>query len=319
MVTVSVPGKIHVMGEHAVVYGKPALIAAINRRLRVTILEKSNPVHKENITIHAQDDDSYIRHALEVCRQQLSLAALPSMDIEVTSDIKSGYHLGSSAAIAVAVVGALSFFAKKIWNPMQINTIAYEVEKKQHGNPSGGDNTTVCMGGMVWFRKELEFLKSIWQIPGLSTSSLKGNFYLVDTGRPKESTGDMVSLVRKRYDRFPVKMTGVFDENERQTKRIAQALKESDHGVFLDALSKGERTLEQMGVVSAYAQTVISAIEHAGGGAKILGGGGKTKGVGYVLAYHRNASALFQCLLPFGIHPEPIQLGDEGIRLERKT
>lgn len=319
MVTVSVPGKIHVMGEHAVVYGKPALIAAINRRLRVTILEKSNPVHKENITIRAQDDDSYIRHALEVCRQQLSLTTLPSMDIEVTSDLKPGYHLGSSAAIAVAVVGALSFFAKKIWNPMQINMIAYEVEKKQHGNPSGGDNTTVCMGGMVWFRRELEFLKSIWQIPGLSTSSLNGNFYLIDTGRPKESTGDMVSLVRKRYERFPVKMTGVFDENERQTKRIAQALKESDHGVFLDALSKGERTLEQMGVVSAYAQTVIGAIQHAGGGAKILGGGGKTKGVGYVLAYHRNTSALSQCLLPFRIHPEPIQLGDEGIRLERKT
>lgn len=319
MVTVSAPGKIHVMGEHAVVYGKPALIAAINRRLRVTISEKSDSIHKENVTIHAQDDESYIRHALNVCGKQLFLDSLPSMDIVVESDIKPGYHLGSSAAIAVAVVGALSFFAKKIWNPMQINTIAYEVEKKQHGNPSGGDNTTVCMGGMVWFRKELEFLKSMWQIPGLSTSSLNGNFYLVDTGRPQESTGTMVSLVKKRYERFPTKMAKIFEENERQTKRIAQALKDNDHIVFLDALFKGEWTLEQMGVVSPSAQTIIRAIEHAGGGAKILGGGGKTKGVGYVLAYHTDKTVLSQSLLQLGVTPEPIQLGEEGVRLERKS
>ncbi len=319
MVTVSVPGKIHVMGEHAVVYGKPALIAAINRRLRVTISAKSKSTHDGDIAISTDDDDTYIRHALDVCRQHLSLKSLPPMDIVVTSDIKPGYHLGSSAAIAVGVVGAFCFFTKKIWNPMQINTIAYEVEKKQHGNPSGGDNTTVCMGGMVWFRKELEFLKSIWQIPGLTDSELNGNFYLIDTGRPQESTGNMVSLVKKRYERFPVKMTRVFDENECQTKRITQALKDGDHGVFLDALVHGERTLEEMGVVSPYAQSVIRTIERAGGGAKILGGGGKTKGVGYVLAYHTDEVALSRSLVQFGVRPEPIRLGEEGIRLERKT
>ncbi|MBI3559700.1 hypothetical protein HY087_01050, partial [Candidatus Gottesmanbacteria bacterium] len=195
-VIVSVPGKVHLMGEHAVVHGKPALLAAINLRLRVTVetLSLSSPRTRgssENFLIESDEPSDYIRHAIDVVKREYKLALLPPMKITVTSDIPSGYHLGSSAAIAVGTVSALTYFLKKVWNPSAINQIAYEIEKKMHGNPSGGDNTTVTIGGFIWFRKELEFLKSIWQLPFKLPKNLD-HFFLINTGRPKETTGEMV-------------------------------------------------------------------------------------------------------------------------------
>lgn len=301
MITVSVPGKIHLMGEHAVVYGKPALLAAINLRLRVTV---EDGIY--GIDIVSSEPPNYIRHAVEVVREQYKLTSLPPMKITVASDIPAGYHLGSSAAVAVGTVGAVTYFIKKVWNPAAINQIAYEVEKKMHGNPSGGDNTTVTMGGFIWFRKELEFLKSIWQLPFKLPDTLN-HFFLINTGRPKETTGEMVAYVNAKCQMLNAKYITLFDKNEQQTKRVAVALRQGNEKELMEAITAGERTLEGMGVVSKKAIPIIREIEKAGGAAKILGGGGRKEGVGYLLCYHPN---------PKKFNTEPIRLGEEGIRLE---
>lgn len=286
MITVSVPGKIHLMGEHAVVYGKPALLAAINRRLTVTVNEGKN------------NAAGYVSDIIAIVQKHFQTKK--TFFIEITSDIPEGYHLGSSAAVAVGVVASTSYFLKKVWNPVLFNQLAYEAEKIMHGNPSGGDNTTVTMGGFIWYRKELEFLKSIWQLP---FQTKLDKFSLIDTGKPKETTREMVEFVAKQKN-----LQKFFDENERQTKRIAVALKENNESEFIDAIRAGERTLEGMGVVSPKVMPAIREIESAGGAAKILGGGGRTSGVGYLLCYSKKS------------HKDaiPIILGEEGIRLEKK-
>ncbi len=288
-VTVSVPGKIHLMGEHAVVYGKPALLAAVNLRMSVSIEEAS----KDAIGDDIRDTVAFLMDQLKIKDQQ-------SVKITIDSQIPSGYHLGSSAAVAAGLSGAVMYFFKTVWNPMRINELAYEIEKKHHGNPSGGDNTAVTMGGYVWYRKEMEFLRSIWQLPMKPTFT---RFYLLDTGRPKETTKEMVALVGRKHN-----LQNIFDENETQTRRMAIALKTNDEALLLDAMKKGERTLERIGVVSDKAMNIIRGIEKSGGAAKILGGGGKTDGVGYLL-----------CYLPTPLKNSiPIILGEEGIRLEQK-
>src|SRR3989344_316164 len=188
-VIVSAPGKIHLMGEHAVVYGKPALLSAINRRTVVTVQES------DSFSIHPSKGGRLIREALRVVSERFKITQKPNITISVSSSIPTGRHLGSSAALSVATVGALLYFFKKIWNPQLINTLSYEVEKLQHGNPSGGDNSTSTFGGFVWFRKEFEFLKTIWQLP-MNQNKLLSSFLLIDTGKPLESTGEMVSLVK---------------------------------------------------------------------------------------------------------------------------
>ena len=273
------------MGEHAVVYGKPAIIASINRRLTVSVQEGKNT------------STGYVADILAIVQKHLKTRA--SCSIEITSDIPAGYHVGSSAAVAVGVVAATTYFFKKIWNPSLFNQLAYEAEKLKHGNPSGADNTAVTFGGLIWYRKELEFLKSIWQLP-FTLSSRLNHFFLIDTGSPKETTGEMVAFVKmqKNLQKF-------LNANEIQTKRMTIAIKERDEQSLIDAMQKGEKTLETIGVVSKKVIPLIRSIERSGGAAKILGGGGKAEGVGYILCYSH--------------HPPkgsiPIQVGEEGVKL----
>src|SRR3989338_7218031 len=175
--TVSAPGKIHLLGEHVVVYGKPALIAAIDKRLYATIKIKNSKVKIKN---------DLINKTIEVFKNAFKLEELPNLEISISSQIPVGSGLGSSAALAVALIGVLMKAVLNIWNPVKINELAYEVEKLQHGNPSGGDNTAVTFGGLLWYRREFEFLKSIWSLP--MTQYKIPRFALVDTGRPEEST-----------------------------------------------------------------------------------------------------------------------------------
>jgi len=311
MITVSVPGKIHLMGEHAVVYGTPALLAAINLRMRVSV-EASGKME-----VISTEPSDYVLHAVQKVKEHFKLSALPPMKITIQSDIPAGFHLGSSAATAVGTVAAVTYFVKKIWNPNLFNTIAYEVEKKQHGNPSGGDNTIVAMGGMLWFRKELEFLKSMWQLDVKISSDLN-HFFLMSTGRPVETTGEMVSLVRQKFEKNPEQMKKLFSQNETQVKRIAVALKEQDEKELLDAMIRGEQTLEKMGVVGKKVLPCIRAVEKVGGVAKILGGGGKKNGVGFLLCYHKDRDKIKNIGKQFGYSTQPIVLGGEGVCLKEK-
>jgi len=316
-VTVSVPGKVHLMGEHAVVYGHPALLAAINLRLVVTINSQPSTINqKREIRIESTEPDDYVRHIAEVVREHFKLKEIPPLHIRISSQIPAGYHLGSSAAVAVATVGALTYFLTNIWNPPLFNQLAYEAEKKMHGSPSGGDNTAVTMGGFIWFRKELEFLKSIWQLP-LKLPPPLDHFFLINTGRPKETTGEMVAFVASSVKRQASTMEKLFMENEEQTKRVAAALKEGDEAELIDAIRVGERTLEGMGVVSDTVLPLMRTVEDAGGAAKILGGGGRRGGVGCLLCYHHAPPTVEALCNQWGFTTHPIHLNEEGVRLEK--
>jgi len=67
MITVSVPGKIHLMGEHAVVYGMPALLASINKRMKVSI-EAS-----KNTKIITRESSEYAMYAVEKVKELLNI------------------------------------------------------------------------------------------------------------------------------------------------------------------------------------------------------------------------------------------------------
>jgi len=299
MITVSVPGKIILMGEHAVVYGKPAFIAVINKRLTATIRSASA------LSIIAPEGKEYIAHIINCCLSYLKKRVKPKIRLTITSDIPIGYHLGSSAAVAAGIIGALLRYYHHPWDKTLINELTFQAEQFMHIHSSGVDPASVVNGGFLWYRKELDFLRCITPLSVVS-SQLLTNFYLMNTGKPKESTGEMVAYIGAKYKSQKTKYLKLFEENEVQTKRIACALKDSDEQILIDALKQGEQTLEAMGVVSKQVLPIIRHVEQTGGAVKILGGGGRTGGVGYLLCYSRHP--------PKG--SEPIHLGGEGIRLE---
>ena len=308
-VTVSAPGKVNLMGEHAIVYGRPSVLTAVDLRLTATVSDAPSGLH-----VDAPEDTEYVASIVRSTALYVKIKKLPGMHISITSQIPVGYHLGSSAAVAVAVSGAVSYFLKRVFNPEHINRIAYEAEKIKHGNPSGGDNTAVCFGGFIWYRKELEFLRTLWQVP-ITISPGLSHFCLLDTGRPEESTGEMVGFVAERMRASPETYERIFTENERQVKRVVMAFKTSDGGMLKDAIQKGSRTLAEMDVVSGHAQKIIDRVEASGGAAKILGGGGRKHAVGYLLAYHDDKKTLTEAV-GNTIPVRDVVLGCGGVRLE---
>jgi len=312
MITVSVPGKLHLLGEHAIVYGKPALLAAVNMRMRVSVEKKG----KKGIEIISSEPTDYARHAVETVLRHCKKKSIDPITLSIKSDIPSGYCLGSSAATAVGVVAAMSYFLTHVWDLQRINDIAYEVEKKQHGNPSGGDNTAVTYGGLLWYRKELEYIKTFQHLPFDIAESLN-HFFLVDTGRPVETTREMVvEVAGQTMKKNPVKMKQLLDENEVQVKRLTGALKEENEKEFMRAMTKGERTLEAMGVVSQKVIPFIRDVEKNNGAAKILGGGGKKDGVGFLLCYHKKRSVVDTLGQKYGFPVRDVNLRGEGVKLE---
>jgi len=314
-VTVSAPGKIHFMGEHAVVYGMPALLSSVNLRLTIYI---EPTIAKKDIII-TSESSRYIKKAIEITRKALAVTDAAPFQMTVTSDIPSGYHLGSSAAVAVAVVGALMQYWTGTFDKEKINEIAYEIEKVAHGNPSGGDNTTVTYGGFVLFQKKSETEKTFKQL-SFSFPPALNHFFLIKTGKP-ESTKEMVELVRSRVDEDTARMQLVFNTNHMATTMMIKALQDTNEQMLLAGLRVGEKTLEDMGVVSEKVKSFISAIEKFGGAAKILGGGGRKDGVGYILCYvhkeHTNKKNEIEGLLRQHSYTlQEIRLGEEGVRVE---
>ncbi|OIO12914.1 hypothetical protein COV53_06200 [Candidatus Gottesmanbacteria bacterium CG11_big_fil_rev_8_21_14_0_20_37_11] len=312
-VTVSAPGKIHLLGEHVVVYGYPALLSSIDKRLYVTV-ETSLKGRLGHISIISPEDNKLVHSAVEIYKKKYPAVDFPSLKINISSQIPVGAGLGSSAALSAAIIGALMKAVNNIWNPVRINELSYEVEKLAHGNPSGADNTTVVFGELVWYRREFDFLKSIWTLPVLSYKIPK--FAILNSGRPAESTKEMVNLVKGNYTKKRRLFENIFSDQEKQVKKILLGMKEGNINFLKQAIEKGERNLEKIGVVGERAIKIIKYIHKLGGVAKICGAGGVKEGSGIILCYHENLSKLKLVEDVYNVHLSNISLASEGIRIE---
>lgn len=264
---VSAPAKIILSGEHAVVYGYPAIATAINRRLSA------------------------------------------SQSGKIESNIPIGAGMGSSAAFAVAFsalkVGSLDL--------EKINNFAYKLEKGLHGNPSGVDNTIVTYGGYLWYRKESENFKTFKQIePEVKLPKL----FLLNSGKPEESTKEMVTYVGGLSKNHRIRVEGIFKEIEITTKGFLRLLL-GESNDLKELIRDNEKLLEDLGVVSEKTKRMVRIIEKAGGSAKISGAGGKKEGSGMLIVYHKDIEKMLLLGKRNDFDLSPVKLGEEGVRIEK--
>lgn len=345
LIKISVPGKIILSGEHAVVYGKPAIAAAVDRRLTVTLQSRDDG--KKNIHTDA-GDTKLIKAAIKVVQDRLKLRKntndLPrraprcyigvralrgrytfftnGYELGIKSGIPIGAGMGSSAAIAVGVVTAFmgASTGEARLDLERINKLAYEVEKIQHDAPSGIDNSTVTFGGFLWYRREFEFLKTFWKLQ-FKIAKKMDNFYLINTGRPDETTGEMVQRVRERFckKKMPISTNflQILDDIESVTKQVALGIRGEDKGMLMEAIRQNERLLEKLGVVGEFAQKIVRELEKAGGAAKISGAGGIKNKSGLLLVYHRNRDKVERIARKHKLDYFSAKLRVEGVRIEK--
>lgn len=296
MIKFSAPGKVHLLGEHAVVYGKPALLTTVDLRIYVTISK-------------GQNNHPFKKIIEPIIKNKFNLNKIPLYKLDINSQIPIGSGLGSSAALSAAYIAALLTLLKIQWDNPLINELTYTAEKVFHGNPSGGDNTTVVYGGLIWYRKELEILATFNPLLFKINKNIN-NFYLIDSGKPIESTKEMIDKVRLSYQKSKSKFQAIFNDQEQLVKDLTIALKDGNEKSLIEIIRQGQRNLEKIGVSGKKAQQIIRSMEKLGGAAKILGGGGFKKGSGMILVYLPERKKITD-YTTIGIN-----LGGEGLRKE---
>ncbi len=343
MFLVSAPGKVHLIGEHAVVYGEPAIISSIGLRTYVKIdfsenisfrdMEWPNISHSwsvenvleitekcEELWNHGKSTGDFSKlfgfvkvNGYEFYRASIIGIAIKALNIkegfsiEVKSEIPTGSGLGSSASRAVAITKAIAELFEKNISLEKLNEIAFNQEKIIHGNPSGGDNTACCYGGILWFRKsssknEIISLKD--EIP----YKLE-NFFLVYTKKPEKTTGELVQMVAnldKEYREKRIKEIG------RLTIEMKEALKKRDFENIKNIINLAQKNLEELKVSCNEIDKLCENVRKIGGAAKLCGAGGG----GIVLCYHEDKESLINLIKNLGYKFWEVDLGVEGVKLE---
>lgn len=270
-IRISVPGKIILSGEHAVVYGYPALLSAVNKSLIIN--EK----------------------------------------LEITSDIPIGSGMGSSASYSVALTAMKMKLKTGRINKNKVYEEAYLLEKKFHGNSSGADPAICTYGGYLYFRKESEKIKTFSKIK--PKRNLPDTF-LYNTGKPIETTGEMVEMVGKIYKENPQSMINIFTNIEKITRSFLKYLTGEENADIKELIKDNEKLLEELDVVSENTKLIIRRMEKIGGAAKVTGAGGKKEASGLLLIYHPDNDKLKNYIEKEKLNLMEIKLGEKGLLLE---
>lgn len=342
MVKVSVPGKIHLIGEHTVVYGMPAILASIGLRCTVEA-EKSANIHIIEKR-YGRESIFDVKEALEMANRMDSLWAsckekknftevfealkgngygnadrafagkvMKELGIKsgfkliIQSNIPNGSGLGSSSAYSVAITKAVAeLFGKKLSNE-EINSIAYKLEQYNHGAPSGGDNSVCCFGGLLWFQKANPkpiILSLKEEIP----QKLE-NFVFAYSVKPEKTTGELVQMVMNmpKEKRMPI-----IYEIAKLTYEMRDVLKEKNYNRMKEIINLTQDNLAKLGVSVPEIDRIVEKIRSIGGAAKGCG----ALGGGIVLCWHENKQKLLEALKEIGKEPIEVDLGVEGVRME---
>ena len=165
-VTASAPGKAILFGEHAVVYGKPAIAMALNKRAHVKISGRSdNKIHVnvKDLEINGYIDlknnsiksDSTKKGILKYVLNSVKKVHNKSgIDVCIDVNIPIGGGLGSSAAVTVALIAAVSKYNKMELEKKEIAKLSHEVELEVQNSASTLDTTISTYGGLIYLEKD---------------------------------------------------------------------------------------------------------------------------------------------------------------------
>ena len=373
-VRLSVPGKVILMGEHAAVYGRPAVVAAVDLRLIVEARVGSVPgtsrhgrVRLDLSDIGVEEEHSWpaveefagrarrrwlaFEAGNEPFRADLDRSALVriavgeglesldppasaglherDLELRLRSAIPVGAGLGSSAAAAVGVIAAVRAAASSASGGdsgsssgfdaaelAAIEAAALEVERRQHGFPSGIDSGTVLRGGVLLVRRAGGGLR-FDDLP--QPDWLRRDIGVVDSGAPDQTTGAVVTTVRRRYEEDPERVSAVLDRIGAAVEAFREALAADRREDAAAAITAASKALVDLGVVPPAVARRIAAVEAAGGAAKVSGAGaldGESAGALICMLGGRRPGTVEGLS---DLSPVAAAIGAEGLRLEHRV
>lgn len=276
VISSSACAKLILLGEHAVVYGQPALaIPFSGLKVRCVIepwingptgtLQIKARELQLNQPLQVLPEDNFLRKAVELVLAELGVSQTPTCKLTIYSDIPISAGLGASAAIAVATMRALSAFLGHPLEKETLNRLAFETERLMHGNPSGIDNTVIVYDQPILFRKG-ELIEFVYPSKNL-------HFLIADSGI-KKATADTVAYLAQQRKRNPQFIEAALAEIGRIALFGRKAFEQGDLSALGDAMNANQALLAQLDLSCEALEKLIVAARQAGAlGAKLTGGG----------------------------------------------
>ncbi len=266
-------GKLILLGEHAAVFGQPALACPVPLHVRAQISDSEDGIQLavpgwglEYRLSHTRRRRPWERSALQIL-EELGLAG-KSMRISVFSDLPRGVGLGSSAAMAVAIIRALSQRFELDLSVERINEIAWACEQFAHGHASGVDNTVSAYETTLLYRKgKPPEIKPV--VAGTDT------YFVIGISSEESLTAVTVENVRAARDRNPGIYDRIFDEIGELVIEARKCLEAGQLEELGDLMNINHGLLNGLQLATPELEQLIDAARMGGAlGAKLTGAGG---------------------------------------------
>ncbi|RME50250.1 MAG: mevalonate kinase [Deltaproteobacteria bacterium] len=268
---VSAPGSLMLLGEHAVLHGRRALVCAVEQRLTLTLAPRTD----RNFTVRSAlgalegtlDAPPPERRSLRFVQRSLA-PYLPSLatgfDIRIDADFSDRLGFGSSAAVTLCVHAAMHRILGRQIDREGLFEVAYETVLALQGIASGADLAASLWGGVGIYRVGRGF-EPLWSDFPLCA---------VYSG-VKSSTPEVVGIVETRRGRLPSLFERIFDVMDESVGIAARALSHhalAEVGAILDV---NHGLLSALGVSTERLDTIVHTLRRDPGifGAKISGAG----------------------------------------------
>jgi mevalonate kinase len=272
MIISSAPGKCILLGEHAVVYGYPAIAMAINMRSFCSIADTNNQFEfvlpdqgfswkNSNPNMNLKKFPKRYGQFSKILSKFLKDYQInfKKISIQIQSELWMGSGLGSSASTAIAFLHAISNKFDLNLSAHKINQYGFEMEKLVHGTPSGIDNTICTYGGIMVFQNGIREILTAPKLPLLITNSG------ID-----HNTGKVINSLQKNSDCSNI----LFQEIGELVEEGISAIKSQNYKKMGELFNQNQIFLSKMGLSTKKIDEIISiSMENGAYGAKLTGAG----------------------------------------------
>lgn len=258
--TCTAPGKIYLFGEHAVVYGEPAIACAVEIRTHVCVNKSRVISISSDIGTTGLDFELHPYVSSAICKM-----GSPDVSIEITSDIPVGSGLGSSAAVTVATLSAINIEYGHGYDKPKIAQMAHEIEKEVQGAASPTDTYVSTFGGVVEIpsRKNLDII---------DCGIVIGN---TNKGASPKKTARLVKQVAQLKEEYPDSIDPVIRTIGSFSRHGEIMVNNKDYRGLGKLMNVNHGLLDALGVSTMELSALVYAARNAGAwGAKLTGAGG---------------------------------------------
>ena len=266
----SAPGKIILFGEHFVVHGTKAILAAIDKRVTVTSTFTENKTIKVNsqlgtievpISSSHEEVKSEFRPFVYLANKIINSEQNASgLEITIDSDIPIGVGLGSSSACCVAAAASISELFKELSSENILN-LSIEAEKTIFPDTSGADCTVCTYGGMIEY-------PSVEKIDNTFDLNL-----LIANSMIPHNTKNSVEKVNKFKENDEERFSQLCDLETKLIDEVITAMKNNDATTFGLKMSENQTYLEEIQISNDTLRDMISSLKEISFGTKITGAG----------------------------------------------